>query len=281
MVHTGVISAQNLLKIIGQTNIKIYDASWHMPDSGRNGFNEYEMEHIPAARFFDIDAISDPKSTLPHTMPNPFAFEQHMQKVGLNTNDHIVVYDNSPLRSAARAWWMLRSMGHKNVSVLDGGLQAWQATGGETETTIPTNETGNFCAKPDTSLLKLISQMLVNIKNKEWQVIDARATARYNGTMPEPRAGLASGHIPDAINIPFTQLYNDSGTLKARQELANIFKTAGVNINGSITTTCGSGVTACNLAHALYTLGNDNVAVYDGSWSEWGAYNGTPISKGV
>ncbi|WP_262696332.1 3-mercaptopyruvate sulfurtransferase [Kordiimonas aquimaris] len=281
MERTGIISAQSLLEINSHTGIKIYDASWHMPDSGRNGHREYMEGHIPYAHFFDIDAISDPESTLPHTMPQTAAFEQHMQKIGINNNDHIIIYDNSPLRSAARAWWMLRYMDHKNVSVLDGGLQAWKAVGGNIETTTPIIKTGDFKARPNVDLLRLITEMLSNLESNVSQVIDARAAARFEGTTPEPRAGLAAGHIPGAINVPFTQLYNGNGTLKTRQELIDIFKAAGVDINASITTSCGSGVTACNLAHALYTLGNKNVAVYDGSWSEWGAYKNAPVSKGL
>lgn len=281
MEQRAVISAQDLLEITDQTEVKIYDASWHMPDSGRDGHEEYMAGHIPGAQFFDIDAISDPESALPHTMLEPPAFQKHMQTLGINNDDHIIIYDNSLLRSAARAWWMLRFMGHKRVSVLDGGFKAWQSASGNIETTPPVCRTGDFTAHPNAALLKFITEMFDNIESKEWQVLDARATTRFNGTMPEPRAGLASGHIPGAVNIPFTQLYNDNGTLKTPQQLTNVFNTAGIDINGSITTSCGSGVTACNLAHALYTLGNENVAVYDGSWSEWGAHKNVPISKGL
>ena len=280
MEQHGIINVNGLLDIFENNGVKILDASWHMPDSGRNGRSEYEKAHIPGALFFDTDTIVAPDSPLPHTIPDQATFQRHMRQLGVNNSDQVIVYDNSPLKSAARAWWMLRAMGHKNVAVLDGGLQAWRAANGPVQSgnTQPTQ--GDFIASKEIMLLKLIEDMRDNINTQAWQVVDARAAPRFEGAMEEPRPGLASGHIPGALNVPFSTLYTPDGTLKTQSELTSIFKEAGVVITAPITTSCGSGVTACNLAHALYTLGNENVAVYDGSWSEWGTQKGSLIAKG-
>lgn len=284
MSESALVSAEWLLKNLNRPDMKILDASMDatviFPDAWKSGPKEFQEAHIPGAQYFDIDATSDTSSGLPHTLPSPEAFQSVMQSLGLNADDHIIVYDNSLLRSAARGWWMLRVMGHSKVSVLDGGLDAWKKAGGALESGTTKPATGNFVASFRADLFRNKSDMLANIQSQKSQVVDARGTPRFAGEVQEPRPGLASGHIPNARNVPFSSLYEGDGTLKPVAQLATIFEAAEVDTKAPINTSCGSGVTACNLALALYELGNKDVAVYDGSWVEWGSAGDVPIETG-
>lgn len=286
MSRPGLVTTEWLIANLDNPKVKIFDASLDaaliIPGSHPSGRPEYENAHIPGAFYFDIDLLSDPDSALPHTLPSSDFFTSCMQEFGVNTDDHIVVYDNSPLRSACRAWWMFRVFGHSRVSVLNGGWAAWMAGNNPIEeATAEPGRNGSFKAVLNPNLLRHADDVLavLNTANVP-QILDPRGAPRFEGTVPEPRAGLRSGHIPGAINVPFPLLFNDDAGLKPDADLQAIFEQAGADLNKPIVTSCGSGVTACNLALALYTLGKQDVAVYDGSWSEWGGLDHCPIETG-
>lgn len=284
MRESALVSAKWLLENYTRPNVKILDASMDatvvFPDAWKSGPEEFEAAHIPGAQFFNIDATSDSSSGLPHTLPTPQGFENVMRSLGVNQDDHVIVYDNSRLRSAARGWWMLRVMGHADVSVLDGGFESWKSAGGPLETGTHPPEKGNFIAEFNPALFRNKSDMLDNITTSTAQVVDARGAPRFAGEVQEPRPGLASGHIPSAKNVPFSTLYETNGALKQAEDLSALFKAANVDVAAAINTSCGSGVTACNLALALFELGNTEVAIYDGSWVEWGSASDVPIETG-
>lgn len=274
--------AKNPAKNSGPDKLVILDASWHLPDSGRDALAEFHEAHIPGARFFDINKVVDPLSDQPHTLPKARDFAAAVKLLGINNGSKIIVYDNSDFRTAARAWWMFRAMGHKNVYVLDGGFQLWQAKKLRTQRGGFKADKSVYYAEYNEDLYLTKDDILANIdlsikdKNK-WQIVDARAEGRYLGTAPEPRAGLRSGHIPGALNLPFSELYGDDGTLLDNDALFDRIETAGIDPDRPIGTSCGSGITACSLALAFAKLGKWDTPIYDGSWSEWGADTDLPI----
>lgn len=286
MSRPGLVTAEWLNANLDNPKIRIFDASLDaaliIPGSHPSGQPEYDEAHIPGALYFDIDELSDHNSALPHTLPSAAFFGAKMREFGLNRDNHIVVYDNSPLRSACRAWWMFRVFGHSQVSVLDGGWAAWTAAGYRVTSSAEKGPgDGDFEAALNPALLRRTADILNGIGTPDApQILDPRGAPRFEGTVPEPRAGLRSGHIPGALNVPFPLLFSDTGSLKANADLQAIFKSAGVSLERPIVTSCGSGVTACNLALALYVLGKQDVAVYDGSWSEWGGLDHCPVETG-
>ena len=256
-----------------QNNVKILDASSHLPTTGRDAQAEFIAQRIAGAGRFDINLIADTSAPLPHTLPSSKAFASHMQSLGLNDEDHIIVYCASTHLSAARAWWMLRLFGHAKVSVLNGGLKSWIANGGATDSGAKTSVTaGNFSIRSavGANAIKLSRLRALVTDGIAGQIADARSAGRFAGTEPEPRAGLRAGHIPGSSNVPISSLLND-GALKEKEEIAAAFAAGGIDISRPVITSCGSGVTACGLALALAILGNEKTFVYDGSWSEWGA----------
>ena len=273
MMQTTIISAEWLLSQ-DRDRITILDASYFLPTMGRDGRAEFAQEHIIGAQFFDIDTIKDEANPLPHMMPSASVFEAAMRDIGVHSDRQIIVYDNSPFLSSARAWWMLRYFGHLAVCVLDGGMEAWKQAGGKTEHGSSPVETGSFTAgKPEKAGLILFDELREAVENgSAQQIIDARAADRFNGLAPEPRAGLRAGHIPGSLNLPINSLLDkQTGKLKTEQELQKLFDDAGFDMNLPSVTTCGSGVTAAGLTLALAILGKTDIRLFDGSWSQWGA----------
>lgn len=277
----ALVSTDWLAKELGADDLRIVDASWHLPTVGRNARAEFEAAHIPGAVFFDIDEIADTSSNLPHMLPSPEKFASRMQALGLGDGSRVVVYDNSDIRSAARVWWMFHVFGQHQVAILDGGFQKWQAEGRPIESGKPVVRHRHFTAWMDQGVVRNLSQMKANLTTKAEQVLDARSAARFAGSEPEPRPGVRPGHIPGAANLPFTELFRDDGTYKTGDELKAAFDKAGVDMSRPVVTTCGSGVTAATLAFGLHLLGHNKVALYDGSWAEWGSQADTPVVTGA
>jgi thiosulfate/3-mercaptopyruvate sulfurtransferase len=270
-----------LAKHLDTPALVVLDGSMHLPTAKRNAKAEYLAEHIPGALFFDIDDIADKSSPLPHMLPPSELFASRMKKMGIGDGMQIVAYDSEGLYSAARVWWMFRAMGHEDVCVLNGGLKKWKAEGRPLEDGEPRPRSArHFTAMLNAELVRDVADVKGLIGNKVTQIVDARAAARFEGSVPEPRAGLRSGHIPGSRNVPFASLLNTDGTLKPAAELRSIFRAAGVEIAKPVVASCGSGVTAGVVALALATLGRADAAVYDGSWTEWGADAALPIETG-
>lgn len=268
----SLVTTAWLLDNIDNPKIKIIDASWFMPDSGRSAISEYEGQHIKNAVFFDIDHIVHTSNPSPHMLPEEAFFAESMSALGIGNEHHIIVYDSSPLHSGLRVWWMLRAFGHEDVSYMDGGLTKWIADGYPLVSAKPAPAPTKFIATLRPALVRNSTEILKNITSGNEQVIDARSSARFTAETEEPRAGLRSGHIPNSINVPFSSLFNDNdGTMLSTDDIRSIFTGAGTDFNHPIVTSCGSGITACALTMALKLIGKDDVAVYDGSWSEWGS----------
>ena len=276
--QTSLIETEELARELHAPDLVILDASWHMPAEGRNARAEYLAEHIPGALFFDIDEIADTKSHLPHMLPPPEKFSSRMRSMGVGDGSRIVVYDSAGLFSAARVWWTFRVMGVQDISVLNGGLPKWKREGHPLESGEPTARTArHFTARRNADLVRDLSDMKSLIKDRTAEIVDARAAERFAGKAPESRAGLRSGHIPGAHNLPFAKLITKEGTLKPAPEVERLFEEAGVDLSKPVVASCGSGITASVLALALAEIGHRRTSVYDGSWSEWGADQNLPI----
>jgi thiosulfate/3-mercaptopyruvate sulfurtransferase len=276
-----LVSTGWLAERLGADEVRVVDASWFMPSAATTGAKAYAEGHIPGAVFFDIDAISDRTTDLPHMLPAPDAFADAAGALGLRRDLTIVVYDAQGIFSAPRVWWTLRTMGFPEVFVLDGGLLKWRAEGRPVETAAPHPAATTIEPAFDPSLVVDLDVVRAALGHRDAQVIDARPGPRFRGEAPEPRAGLRGGHMPGALNLPFGGLINADGTMKAATDLKAAFEAAGVDLDKPIVTTCGSGVSASLLALALARLGREDVAVYDGSWTEWGGRSDTPIVTGA
>ena len=268
------------LKINKNKYIKILDATFYLPDSGLNAEKEYNDKHIKGAVFFDINKIADPQNSLPHMIPSKEIFSEMMKNLGLNNDDEIIIYDNSPILSSARAWFLLRYFNHNKIFILKGGIKNWLKHNGMITSDLTVINKGNFTAQNEKKdLVKNLSNM-IEISNKNDQLIlDARSYNRYLGTAKEPRPGLPSGHIPNSKSLPSSDLINKDGILKNEEELKVIFNNNEISQDDSIIATCGSGVSACVISLALFTLGKFDVPIYDGSWTEW-ASSGQSIAEG-
>lgn len=278
----SLVSTQWLADRLGQPGIVVVDATYHLPNVPRDARAEYAREHIPGAQFFDVDGISDPDSDLPHMLPLPADFARAVEALGIGSDDHVVAYDGYGLMSAARPWWMFRAFGHDRVSVLDGGLPQWKREGRPLSAEPSTPAPGKrFTARLRPELVRSKDQLLANLSTQAEQVLDARAAGRFQGTAPEPRQGLRSGHIPGSRNLPFTRLLDPAvQTMLPADKLKQLFQEAGIDPAKPVVTSCGSGVTACVLALGLEQIGARRVAIYDGSWSEWGLPGNTPVETG-
>lgn len=275
-----LVSTDWLASHLADPDLRVLDASWYLPDQGRDARAEYAASHIPGARFFDIDEISDHRSTLPHMAPPPEKFISRMRAMGVGDGHQVVVYDGAGLFSAARVWWLFRLMGKTDVAVLDGGFPKWRAEGGPVEDMPPVMRDRHITVSRQNHLVKDVTQVAQAAKLAQAEIIDARGAARFRGDAPEPRPGLRAGHIPGSRNVPFTEMLNSDGTMKEPAGLAAAFAAAGVDMGKPAITTCGSGVTAAILSLALERLGHRNHALYDGSWSEWGMYDDLKVAKG-
>ena len=261
-------------------DLRILDASTYLPGIDRDGRTEYDAVHIPGARFFDIDEVSDGRSDLPHMVPPIEKFMSRVRAMGVGDGHQIVVYDGSGLFSAARVWWLFRLMGQDNIAVLDGGLPKWIAEGREVEDLAPVIRDRHMTVRFQNQMVRDVTQVSSASKLGTSQIVDARAAARFRGEAPEPREGLRSGHIPNSRNVPFTDLLNDDKTMKTPDQTRAIFVSAGVDLKKPIVTTCGSGVTAAVLGLALERMGHDMWSLYDGSWTEWGMFPTVPVATG-
>jgi thiosulfate/3-mercaptopyruvate sulfurtransferase len=277
---TTLVSTDWLARHLGSPDIRIIDASWYLPQAARDPKAEYDAAHIPGARFFDIDDISDSLSDLPHMAPPPEKFISRMRAMGIGDGHQVVIYDGAGLNSAARVWWLFHLFGKTDTAVLDGGLPKWLAEGRATEDMPPVLRDRHMTVVRNAQLIKDVTQVAAASKLKEAQIVDARSAARFAGEAPEPRAGLRSGHIPNSISLPFTELLNSDGTMKSDAELALIMAAKGVDMKAPVITTCGSGVTAAIINLALARLGHKQHSLYDGSWAEWGMYNDLKVAKG-
>ncbi len=277
-----IVETDWLAEHLEAPDLVLLDGSLHLPTSGRNAKAEYAQKHIPGAIFFDIDDIADETNPLPHMLPTTAKFASRMKRMGIGDGMRVVAYDSEGLYSAARVWWMFRAMGHEDVAVLNGGLKQWEAEGRPvTDEPPPPRSERHFTPRFNSALVRDMTDVKSVLANGAEQVVDARAAGRFRGEAPEPRAGLRAGHMLGAHNVPFTSLLQSDGRIKPTEELRLIFQGAGVDPMKPTTTTCGSGVTAGVLALALALIGNADVAVYDGSWSEWGLETSdTEVVKG-
>jgi thiosulfate/3-mercaptopyruvate sulfurtransferase len=261
-------------------NVRVLDSSWYMPAQNRDAKGEYAAAHIRGAGFFDIDAVADTSTSLPHMLPAPEAFCEAVGALGISNADTVVIYDGAGIFSAPRVWWTFRVFGHDNVAVLDGGLPKWRREGRPTESGPTKCRTVPFTASFRPELVRDFDAVSNNLQSRAAQVLDARSEGRFRGTEPEPRPGLKGGHIPASRNLPFQVLIDPAaGTMRPPTELMQIFVASGVSPNTPVITSCGSGLTASILAYGLFLIGHIDAAVYDGSWSEWGARADAPVER--
>jgi len=282
MIEKALVGTDWLADRLSHPRLRVVDGSMYLPTSGRDAASEYAAAHLPGAVFFDLEASSDRRSRLPHMLPSAADFAERMSALGLDDADDIVVYDGSGANlSAARVWWMFRVFGHERVAVLDGGIGKWRREGRPVERGIPTRPRGTFTARRQPGhAVRDLDQVRQEAVAGGAQIVDMRSAGRFAATEPEPRPGLRGGHIPGSLNLPYDQLVREDGTLLPTESLGRRIAAAGIDPGRPIIATCGSGVSACALIHALHLLGHDQVALYDGAWTEWGGRADTPIESG-
>lgn len=273
LVDTAWVAAH-----LDDPQVRIVDGTWHLPPTGRNGRVEYDEAHIPGAVYFDIDAISDPENPLPHMMPSPEAFAAAVGAMGIANDHRVIVYDADGLFSAPRVWWMFRAFGHDNVAVMTGGFSAWKNEGRPVSAETPSPTAATFNARFNPNMVRSKAQISANIDSGAELVLDARAANRFAGNEPEFRPGVTPGHIPGSGNLPYSEIVDaEAGAFASSDDLRNAFDAQGATGVQPVVTTCGSGITACILGLAMHLIGRDDWAIYDGSWTEWGGSDDTPI----
>jgi thiosulfate/3-mercaptopyruvate sulfurtransferase len=277
----SLVTTEWLERELGASDLRVIDATLFLPGEPRDARAEYEAEHIPGAVFLDLEEVSDTSNPVPHMVPPEPKFASRMASLGLRDGQRFVVYDNSPLHSAARAWWMLRSFGAHYVAILDGGLQKWKAEGRPLESGRPQVRHGHFSPSLNSGAVADKAFVAGLLGSGSHEIVDARGAGRFSGEEAEPRPGMASGHIPGAKNLPQGRLFNADNSWKQGEALRAAFDSAGVDLGKPMVATCGSGVTACVLLFGAHLLGKEDVKLYDGSWSEWGADPATPKATGT
>jgi thiosulfate/3-mercaptopyruvate sulfurtransferase len=275
-----LVSTKWLAKRLENAEVRVLDASWYLPGMDRNPIIEYEKKHIPNARFFDIDDISDNRSDLPHMVPPIEKFMSKVRKLGVGDGHQVIVYDGLGMFSAARVWWLFKMMGHKNIAVLDGGLPKWISDGFPVNDKPPVIRDRHMMVDQISSYVKDVTQVAAASKLRDHEIVDARSPGRFRGEENEPRKGLRKGHIPNSKNVFFKSLLNEDQTLKNTTELKRVFYSAGVDMNKPVITTCGSGVSAAVLNLGLELIGKTDHSLYDGSWTEWGMSPALPVETG-
>jgi thiosulfate/3-mercaptopyruvate sulfurtransferase len=275
-----LVSTEWLAAHLKDPDLRILDASWYMPAEARDGQAEFDKAHIPGARFFDIDDVSDNRSDLPHMAPPVEKFMSRLRAMGVGDGHQVVVYDGAGIFSAARVWWLFKLMGQDNVAVLDGGLPKWQAEGRPVDDLPPVIRDRHMTVRRRPEMVKDVTQVSSAAKLGDYVIVDARAPERFRGDVPEPREGLRAGHIPGSRNVFFKSLLNGDQTMKSPAEITAIFEAAGVDLSKPVITSCGSGVTAAVLSLALEATGKTDHSLYDGSWTEWGAFPTVPVATG-
>ena len=275
-----LVSTEWLAAEIGAANLRIVDASWHLADAGRDAAAEFAAGHIPGAVFLDLGTLVDTASPVANMLPSAAAFAERVQALGISDTDRVVLYDDSAVKTSARAWFMFRLFGAGSVAILDGGLAKWKSERRERVGGAADLRKAQFTVRADTGAIRSQADMVANLDRRVEQVVDARGPARFAGAEPE-RAGVTPGHIPGSINLPYPRLFAPDGTFKDRAGIVSAFRDAGVDLARPVTTTCGSGVTAAVLLFALHRVGKTDVALYDGSWTEWGADPATPKASGA
>ncbi|MBV9555324.1 MAG: 3-mercaptopyruvate sulfurtransferase [Alphaproteobacteria bacterium] len=277
----ALVSTEWLAAHLSEPHVRVLDSSFKQPGVTPTARADYDAGHIPGAVFFDIDDVAEPGSTLPHMIPSTERFAAKMAERGIGNDDKVIVYDAHGLSSAGRAWWLLRLFGHDNVALLDGGLPKWIAEARPLETAAAKVPERRFVARFDPALVRDKADVLANIDSCRELLVDARAAGRFEGTAEETWPGRRRGHIPGSRNLPFDQVTDpQTRKLKSAEALRQLFDSARVAFDRPVVASCGSGVTACALAFAAYLIGHERVAVYDGSWSEWGLPDGPPIATG-
>ncbi|MDJ0627026.1 MAG: 3-mercaptopyruvate sulfurtransferase [Rhodobacter sp.] len=275
-----LVSTDWLAAHLQNPDLRIFDASYYLPDMGRDARTEYAAAHIPGARFFDIDDVADARSDMPHMVPPPEKFVSRVRAMGVGDGHQIVVYDGAGIFSAPRVRWLFRLMGKTDVAVLDGGFPKWLAEGRETEDLPPMMRDRHITVSKQNHLVRDVTQVAAASKLGDHEILDARSPGRFRGEEPEPRAGLRGGHIPGSKNIHYRTLLNDDGTMKDPGALRAVFDAADVDLGKPVITTCGSGVTAAIIGLALDLIGHDRHSLYDGSWAEWGMYGDLKVATG-